>query len=206
MNLVSIDDYPLTRQGLLALLESEEELDLVGQASDVNEASDVISKLKPEIVIVDLKLKDGCGFDIISEIKSSDDKCKIIILTSSLDPADFKRASEYNVEGYILKDAMPEEIVNAIRLVSKGRKYYDPSIMEIILKKEKLENIEQLTPRELEVLADLGKGLNNKAIAKHLFISEYTVKKHVSQILNKLGLDCRTQAAIYASTRGISVN
>lgn len=206
MNLVSIDDYPLTRQGLLALLESEEEFDLVGEASDVQEASDVISRLKPEIVIVDLKLKDRCGFDIISEIRSLDDKCKVIILTSSLDPADFKRASDFNVDGYIIKDAMPEEIVNAIRLVSKGRKYYDPSIMEIVLKKEKLENIEQLTSRELEVLAALGKGLNNKDIGKHLFISEYTVKKHVSQILSKLGLSCRTQAAIYASTRGISIH
>ena len=98
---------------------------------------------------------------------------------------------------------MPEEIVNALRLVSKGRKYYDPSMMEIMMKKEKLDHIEQLTSRELEVLAALGEGLKNKDIAKQLFITEYTVKKHVSQILGKLGLSCRTQAALYASTRGI---
>ncbi|ODA41489.1 response regulator transcription factor [Desulfosporosinus sp. BG] len=203
MTLVSIDDFPIARQGLMAVLELEEEFELVGQASSIIEARDVIFRLKPDIVIIDLKLKDECGFDIVSEIKDLCDKCKIIILTSSSDPDDFKRASEFNVDGYILKDAMPEEIVSAIRLVSKGRKYYDPSIMEIVLKKEKLENIEQLTPRELEVLASLGKGLNNKDIAKHLFITEYTVKKHVSQVLGKLGLGCRTQAALYASVRGI---
>lgn len=201
MTLVSIDDYPLSRQGLMAVLGLEEGFEFVGEASCINEARDVIFRLKPEIVIVDLKLKDECGFDIISEVKVSNNNCKVVVLTSSLDPDDFKRASEFGVDGYILKDAMPEEIVNAVRLVSKGRKYYDPSIMEILIKKEKLDNIEQLTPRELDVLAALGKGLNNKNIAAQLFISEYTVKKHVSQILAKLGLNGRTQAALYANKK-----
>ncbi|ODA40855.1 response regulator transcription factor [Desulfosporosinus sp. BG] len=201
MTFVSIDDYPLARQGLMAVMGLEEGFEFVGQASCVNEARDVISRCKPEIIIVDLKLKDECGFDVISEIRRSNQNCKVVILTSSLDPNDFKRASDMNVDGYIFKDAMPEEIVNAVRLVSKGRRYYDPSIMEIVMKKEKMDNIEQLTSRELEVLVELSKGLNNKAIAKELFITEYTVKKHVSQILGKLGLKCRTQAAVYAKTR-----
>ncbi|EGW36231.1 response regulator transcription factor [Desulfosporosinus sp. OT] len=201
MTFVSIDDYPLARQGLMAVMDLEEGFEFVGQASCVNEARDVISRCKPEIIIVDLKLKDECGFDVISEIRRSNQNCKVVILTSSLDPNDFKRASDMNVDGYIFKDAMPEEIVNAVRLVSKGRRYYDPSIMEIVMKKEKMDNIEQLTSRELDVLVELSKGLNNKAIAKELFITEYTVKKHVSQILGKLGLKCRTQAAVYAKTR-----
>lgn len=203
MTFVAIDDFPLSRQGLMAVLGLEEGFEFVGQASCVDEARDVILRLNPEIIIVDLKLKDECGLDIVSEIKDSNRNCKVVILTSSLDPDDFKRASELGVNGYILKDAMPEEIVNALRLVSKGRKYYDPSMMEIMMKKEKLDHIEQLTSRELEVLAALGEGLKNKDIAKQLFITEYTVKKHVSQILGKLGLSCRTQAALYASTRGI---
>ncbi len=203
MTFVAIDDFPLSRQGLMAVLGLEEGFEFVGQASCVDEAREVILRLNPEIIIVDLKLKDECGLDIVSEIKDSNRNCKVVILTSSLDPDDFKRASELGVNGYILKDAMPEEIVNALRLVSKGRKYYDPSMMEIMMKKEKLDNIEQLTFRELEVLAALGEGLKNKEIAKQLFITEYTVKKHVSQILGKLGLSCRTQAALYASTRGI---
>lgn len=203
MTLVSIDDYPLSRQGLMAVLELEEEFEFVGEASNLDEARDVISRLQPEIIIVDLKLKAECGFDIIAEVKGSNKKSKIVILTASLDPEDFKRASEFGVDGYILKDAMPEEIINAVRLVSKGRKYYDPSIMEIVMKREKLNNIEQLTSRELEVLAALGKGLNNKDIAKQLYITEFTVKKHMSQIFAKLGLVCRTQAALYANKRGI---
>ncbi|EHQ89358.1 response regulator [Desulfosporosinus youngiae] len=200
MNVVSIDDYPLSRQGLMAVLGLESEFEFAGEASSVKEAREVIFRLKPEIIIIDLKLKDESGFDIISEVKELDSDCKVVILTSSLDPDDFKRASEFGVDGYILKDAMPEEIVNAVRLVSKGRKYYDPSIMEIVMKKENLQhNVEELTSRELEVLAALGKGLSNKDIAEQLFISEYTVKKHVSQIFGKLGLSCRTQAALYAN-------
>ena len=203
MTFVSIDDYPLARQGLMAVMELEEGFEFVGQASGVEEARDVIFRLRPQIIIVDLKLKNECGFDIITKVKGFNHNCKVVILTSSLDPNDFKRASELGVDGYILKDAMPEEIVNAVRLVGKGRKYYDPSIVEIVLKRDKLDNIEQLTSRELEVLAELGKGLNNKDIAKQLFIKEYTVKKHVSQIFGKLGLSCRTQAALYANKRGI---
>lgn len=202
MTLVSIDDYPLSRQGLMAVLNLEEEFEFVGQASCIGEARDVISRLNPEIIFVDLKLKNECGFDLISDVKELNPNCKVIILTSSLDPADFKRASEFGVDGYIIKDAMPEEIVNAVRLISKGRKYYDPSIMEILMKQE-LNNVEQLTTRELDVLAMLGKGLNNKEIGKELFITEYTVKKHISQIFGKLGLSCRTQAALYANKHGI---
>ncbi|AET70514.1 response regulator containing a CheY-like receiver domain and an HTH DNA-binding domain [Desulfosporosinus orientis DSM 765] len=203
MTLVSIDDYPLSRQGLMAILNLEEEFEFIGQASCIDEARDIISRLNPEIIFLDLKLKDECGFDLISDVKNLNPNCKVIILTSSLDPGDFKRASEFGVDGYIIKDAMPEEIVNAVRLVSKGRKYYDPSIMEILMKQEKLNNMEQLTTRELDVLAMLGKGLNNKEIGKGLFITEYTVKKHISQIFGKLGLSCRTQAALYANKHGI---
>ena len=110
---------------------------------------------------------------------------------------DFRRARELGVDGYVLKEAFPEELIAAIRLVYRGRKYYDPSMVDLVMNKDEDDSlIEQLTPRELEVLRALGEGLNNKDIAKKLFITEYTVKKHVSQILAKLDLTGRTQAAL----------
>lgn len=200
VTVISIDDFPLSRQGLMAILGLEEEFEFVGQASSVKEALDVIRRSDPDIIILDLRLKDECGLDILSEIKKLGSGCKCVVLTSSFDPEDFRRASELGIDGYILKDAMPEEIVSALRLVSKGRKYYDPAIMELVMKQSKTDVVDILTPREHEVLRVLGAGLTNKDIAQQLFISECTVKKHVSQVLAKLGFSCRTQAALYAKS------
>ncbi|WP_068963685.1 response regulator transcription factor [Desulfosporosinus sp. BG] len=198
MRIISIDDFPLSRLGLIAILEQEEEFEFVGQASSVMEALDVIRRSEPDIIILDLVLKDESGLDILSETKKQGYECKWVVLTASFNSEDFRRASDLGIDGYILKDAMPEEIVSAIRLVSKGRKYYDPAIMELIMKQSKIEVVDLLTPREHEVLRALGTGLTNKDIAQQLFISECTVKKHVSQVLAKLGFSGRTQAALYA--------
>lgn len=132
---------------------------------------------------------------LLQEMKNN---CKFVVLTSSADRNDFKRAEDLDVDGYILKGAYPEEILLGINLISRGRRYYDPSILELMLKKQNRSPMEELTPREQEVLRELGKGMTNKQIAQKLFITEYTVKKHVSQILAKLGLADRTQAALYA--------
>lgn len=111
------------------------------------------------------------------------------------------------VEGYVLKEALPEELLSAIRLVAKGRKYYDPTVVQQAMEYDKEyrgKGMDELTPRELEVLAFLAKGMNNKAIAEALFITEHTVKKHIGQILEKLDLHDRTQAALYAVSRGLN--
>lgn len=198
MTVVSIDNFPLSRKGLIAILEQEKEFEVVGQASSVQEALDVIRRSKPDIIILDLRLKNEYSLDILTEAKIQGFGCKWVVLTCSFDPEDFRRANEVGIDGYILKDATPEEIISAIRLVSKGRKYYDPSIIELVMKQAKTEVLDLLTPREHEVLKALGTGLSNKGIAQQLFISEYTVKKHVSQVLAKLGFSGRTQAALYA--------
>lgn len=184
----------------MAILGIEEEFKFVGQASSVKEALDVIRLADPDLIILDLRLKDECGLDILSEMRKLGSTCKCVVLTSSLSPEDFRRANELGIDGYILKDAMPEEIISALRLVSKGRKYYDPAIIELVMKQGKTDDSETLTPRERDVLRALGVGLSNKDIARQLFISECTVKKHVSQVLAKLGLSCRTQAALYAKS------
>ncbi|EHQ89364.1 response regulator [Desulfosporosinus youngiae] len=197
MRFVCVDNFPLSRQGLIRILKSEDGLEFVGEAASVNEARDVIVKLCPDIVIFDLRLKDESGLDILMEMRKLNTSCKYMVLTSSHEPEDFIRANELGIDGYILKDAMPEEILNAVRSVARGRKYYDPEVIEWVLKIQN-QYVEQLTSREQEVLTAIGAGLSNKDISERLFITEYTVRKHVSRILAKLGLHRRTQAALYA--------
>jgi DNA-binding NarL/FixJ family response regulator len=199
LRIVIVDDHPLVRKGLLSVLALEKDIEIVGEASTVNEAVNVIKRTLPELVLVDLRLDNQSGLDIINKVDKKDFKCKFTVLTSSLDEKDFKAAEEIGIDGYILKEALPEEIVYAIHVIDKGRKYYDPGILEITMKKKEEGITEKLTDREKDVLEALGRGLSNREIAKKLFITEYTVKKHVSQILAKLNLADRTQVALYVN-------
>ena len=205
MKILLIDDHPLVRKGLNFVLSLEKDIDIIGEASNTKEAIELINKQKPDLALVDLKLGKEYGLDIIDRCNKSNIECKFIVLTSSADEYDFRRSEEVGALGYVLKEALPEELLYAIRLVSCGRKYYDPGMMEHIVKEHTHEDVlEELTPREKDVLKTLGQGLCNKDIAKKLFITEYTVKKHVSQILAKLNLADRTQAAIYAHSKGFT--
>lgn len=194
MKIIIVDDHPLVRQGLASLISMEDDMELVGECSNVQEALLMIEEKKPDMAIIDLKLGKESGLDIVNSSKKH--KCKYVILTSSAAYIDFKKSEELNVDGYVLKEALPEELLYALRLVDKGRKYYDPVLMDYKLQEGNSYN---LTLREIDVLHKLGKGLNNYQIAKELFISENTVKKHVSQVLAKLNLQDRTQAALYAN-------
>lgn len=194
MKIIIVDDHPLVRQGLASLISMEDDMELVGECSNVQEALLMIQNKKPDIAIIDLKLGQESGLDIVNASRKR--TCKYVILTSSASYIDFKKSEELNVDGYVLKEAMPEELLYALRLINKGRKYYDPVLMDYKLQEGSNSN---LTIREIEVLHKLGQGLNNYQIAKELFISENTVKKHVSQILAKLNLHDRTQAALYAN-------
>ncbi len=194
MKIIIVDDHPLVRQGLASLISMEDDMELIGECSNVNEALLMIDEKKPDMAIIDLKLGKESGLDIVTARKKA--SCKFVILTSSAAYIDFKKSEELNVDGYVLKEALPEELLYALRLVHKGRKYYDPVLMQYKMQEGNNYN---LTLREMEVLHKLGDGLNNYQIAKELFISENTVKKHVSQILAKLNLQDRTQAALYAN-------
>ena len=197
MKIIIVDDHPLVRQGLASLISMESDMELIGECSNVQEALTMIDEKKPDLAIIDLKLGKESGLEIVSADKEH--KCKYVILTSSAAYADFKKSEEVNVDGYVLKEALPEELLYALRLVGRGRKYYDPVLLEYKLQ----EGNDNLTLREKEVLQKLGQGLNNQEIADDLFISENTVKKHVSQILAKLNLHDRTQAALYANNMNI---
>lgn len=202
MKIVIVDDHPLVRKGLASLFMAYSDIEVSGEGSCVKEAVDLIADVRPDLALIDLKLGKECGIDVILQCHQKSLLCKFIILTSSSDCNDFRKARDCGVDGYILKDALPEEILYAIRLVGKGRVYYDPVMMNnAIDAHDSLENI--LTPREKEVLIALGKGSKNRDIAKNLYVTEFTVKKYVSQILDKLDLQDRTQAALYAVRNGI---
>ncbi|NLK51712.1 MAG: response regulator transcription factor [Syntrophomonadaceae bacterium] len=203
MRLVLIDDHPLVLQGIEVVIQGQKDMEVVGTASCGEVGIKVLQDFQPDIALVDLRLPGEYGLDIIKRARKIAPQCRFIVLTSYSDRADIKRAMSEKVEGYILKEAMPEEILNAIRLVDKNRTYIDPVIMQILLNQEKDDPTEQLTPREMEVLEFLAMGMSNRNIAEALFVTEYTIKKHVSQILEKLDLADRTQAALYAFSKGL---
>lgn len=207
MKIVIIDDHPLVRKGLTAILSLENDIEVLGEAANSREALLVLNSLKPDLTIVDLRLGDESGLDLIAEARSRGATCKFVVLTSSTEKEDFTRAKEMEVDGYVLKEALPEEMLHALRMINRGRTYYDQGVLEFVMKLNTSYKSEQqaevLTPKELEVLMELGKGFSNKEISQKMYITEYTVKKHVSQVLAKLGLADRTHAALYANATGL---
>lgn len=207
MKVVIVDDHPLVRKGLTSILSQDGSIELLGEATNSREALELFSAVKPELALVDLRLGDESGLDLITEAIRQGITCKFVVLTSSTEEADFKQAKELGVAGYVLKEALPEELLHALLIISKGRRYYDQGVLDFVMKPratlEKNVHVERLTPKEKEVLIELGKGLSNKEISQVLYITEYTVKKHVSQVLAKLGLADRTHAALYANATGL---
>lgn len=202
MRVVVVDDHPLVQRGVSAVLALAEDMELVAAASSGAEGLEILRSLQPDVALVDLKLPGEYGLDIIREGRKVAPRCRFIILTSYSEESDVRRAMAEKVEGYILKEALPEELITAIRLVGRGRTYIDPSIVQAFMVEKKDDPLDQLTPREKEVLAALARGMSNRDIAAALYVTEYTVKKHVSQILEKLDLADRTQAALFALTHG----
>lgn len=207
MKLIIIDDHPLIRKGLTSLFSLDGFIEVLGEATNSRDAFNLLSKTSPDLAIVDLRLGEESGLEFIKAAIKKGIICKFVVLTSSLEEADFQLAKEIGVDGYLLKEALPEELVHALLMISKGRKYYDPGVLDLETKSnsalEEDEYIEQLTPKEKEILIELGRGHSNKEISKALYITEFTVKKHVSQVFAKLGLADRTQAALYANAKGL---
>lgn len=204
MKIVIVDDHPLVRKGLAAVISLQPDVLFAGEATNEHEALTLFENTSPDLVLLDLKLADESGLDLIVSARSRGIRSKFVLLTSSASREDFKRAEEIQVDGYVMKEALPEELLYAIHLVHKGRKYYDPSFVTSRLQDYELTPADELTPKEKEVLISLGHGCSNREIATRLYISEYTVKKHVSQILAKLQVADRTQAALYANSIGLS--
>ncbi|SDJ94446.1 response regulator [Natronincola ferrireducens] len=197
MRVLIVDDHPLVRRGIASALSFEESIEEVKEAGSIAEALSIMSKDNLEIIMIDLNLGREDGLELVNQAKNKNISTKFVVLTSSLRKEDFFRAKEVGVEGYILKEAFPEDILYGLKVVAKGKKFYDPEVMQFHMRGDKKSYLDELSPREQDVLGELGKGMSNIEIAQRLYISEHTVKKHVSNILSKLRLNHRTEAALY---------
>ncbi len=203
MKIVVVDDYPLVLRGIQLIISQEEDLDVAGVAASYRQGLELIKRVKPDLAIVDLCLPGGSGMELIRRAKAFLPSCSFIVLASLISKEDIKAARMENVHGYILKSALPEEFISAIRLVARGKRYYDPEILDDILSPEGNGPFAELTAREKDIIRALAQGLSNRAISREYCISENTVKKHISNLLGKLNLEDRTQAALYAFSHGL---
>lgn len=197
MKILIVDDHPLVRKGLVSTLSLEENVHEIREASNIEEAVAILSVYNPDIAILDLKLGRGDGLEIVKRAKYKNTETKYLILTSSSKREDFLRAQEAGVDGFILKEAFVEDIIYAVHVLARGKKFFDPEITQCIKSEE--DELKDLTPREKDVLLELGKGLNNTQIANSLYISENTVKKHIGSIFSKLGINHRVEAALFVN-------
>jgi len=203
MRIVIVDDHPLVRKGLRETIEIEPDMEVAGCAASVAEGVELILSTAPDLAIVDLKMPDGNGIEVVRSCKKEASTCRFLILTAYGSPQEVTKALSENVGGYILKEALPEEIIDAVRRVVRGRRYFDPEVMEIAINGKEDNPLYRLTAREMEVLNAVAAGMNNSAIAKNLHISEKTVKKHVSNLLDKLEVQDRIQAALFGFAQGL---
>ena len=203
------EDHAVVREGLRALIDSEPGLTLVGEAADGVEAVDKHLALEPDVTIVDLVMPRKGGIDAIREIKQQSPKARILVITSFAEDDKVFPAIKAGAQGYLLKDATPRELIRAIRDIHDGLPSMHPTIARKLMREIQRDSAlplaeEPLTEREVEVLARVAQGFSNQEIADRLFVSERTVRSHVSNILSKLHLASRTQAALYALREGIA--
>lgn len=202
-----IDDQPIVRQGLAMVLGSEKDIEVVAKGGDGFEAIEICSKNCIDVILMDIKMPSLNGVEATRKIKEQHPNVKIIILTTFNEDEYIFEALKYGASGYLLKDALPEKISEAIRIVYNGGAQIQPDVAVKVVEKfksygEKHEvqdkRIEDLTEREIDIIRCVGEGKSNREIAKELFISEGTVKNHITNILNKLSLRDRTQLAIFS--------
>lgn len=196
MNILVVDDHPMVRHGIIAALSFEKNIAGIGEAGNVEQALIETQKRDYDLLIIDLNLKEEDGLSIVKKLKKRKKDMKYIILTSSSKGEDFKRALEIGVHGYVLKDAFAEDIIYAINVVMRDKTFFDSEMMNNSKNQEEKFKGDKLTRREKQVFEEVQRGLSNREIGDKLFISENTVKKHVSSILSKLNLNQRTQVAI----------
>ena len=203
-----IDDHPLFRKGVRQLLGMDEQFEIVGEAADGMTGLDMIESLKPDMVLLDLNMEKMSGLDVLEEIKRRELDTEIVIVTVSNQDSDVARAIHLGADGYLLKDMEPEEILIKLGHVSAGSVVIDDSISMLLTNMLKsgdhfatLEKI-KLTRRETEIMSLLVAGMNNKLIARELIISDGTVKVHIKNMLRKLNMNSRLEAAVWALNHG----
>jgi DNA-binding NarL/FixJ family response regulator len=206
-----VDDHEVVRRGLLAFLESEPDLEVVGAAAGGQEALESLDRLdseeqRPDVVLMDLKMAYMDGIETTRHIRARYPDVEVVALTSFGEKERVSAALEAGASGYILKEADPDEIAAALRAAHRGELQLDPAVTRPFitsLAHPQFDLMSSLTPRELEVLRLVGTGKTNKEIARELVISERTARTHVSKVLGKLGVSSRTQAALLAVREGL---
>jgi len=209
-----VDDHMVVREGLRMLLRPRYGIQVVGEAVDGEAAVQLYTQLQPDVVLMDLIMPRKDGITATAEILSTDPKARVLILTSSTEDVKIKDAIQAGALGYILKDTSARELLHAIEEVNKGNLSLQASIAQKLTKHlnsppeqaksvSTLESSEPLTTREMEIVRLIAQGMSNRLIAAHLYLSDITVRTHVSNALRKLGLKSRTQLALYAVRHGL---
>ncbi len=200
IRVLCVDDHPLVRKGIASILANEADMELVAEAGNGHEAVDMFRDLHPDVILMDLRMPQLDGIEATRTIRGDDPEARIIALTSYDGDQDIYRALEAGVRGYILKEMVHTEVVRAIRTVYTGKRLMPPEVAERL--SEYFPQV-ALTPREVEVLSCVARGLANKEIAHKLGTANGTIKMHVQNILEKLGASDRTHAVTLAIERGI---
>lgn len=198
------DDHAVVRQGLQMFLALDDEITIVGEACDGRQAVELAHELQPDVILMDLLMPELDGIEAIKILRRELPDIEIIALTSVLEDSSVVGAVRAGVVGYLLKDTEADELVRAIKAAAQGQVQLSPQAAARLMREVRMpDSPETLTEREVEVLRQLALGYSNKEIAQHLSIGEKTVKTHVSNILSKLNVASRTQAALYAVRLGL---
>lgn len=202
IRVVIADDHAVVRQGLRSFLEVQADIDVVGEASDGAEAVRLVNSLRPDVIVMDLVMPRVDGIEAIRQIRATGSAARVIVLTSFADDQKVFAAVRAGAAGYLLKDVRPQELAEGIRTVNRGEALLNSAVaaklMQEFAHESRPATSQSLTDREMEVLRLIARGRSNKEIALDLGVAEKTVKTHVSNILGKLQLADRTQAALYA--------
>jgi DNA-binding NarL/FixJ family response regulator len=199
-----LDDHEIVRRGLTELLESEGDIEVVGESGSAAEATRRIPALRPDVAVLDARLPDGSGIDVCRDVRSREPNTAALILTSYDDDEALFAAIMAGAAGYVLKQVRGTDLLDAVRRVAAGQSLLDPAVTQQVLDRlrrgpEEDKALAPLTEQERRLLELIGEGLTNRQIAEQMFLAEKTIKNYVSNLLAKLGLERRTQAAVFAA-------
>ena len=201
-----MDDHEIVRRGLRELLESEDDIEVVGEAGTAQEARSRIPPTKPNVAVLDVRVPDGNGVEVCREVRSRHPEVQCLILTSFSDDEALFQAIMAGAAGYLLKQIKGADLVDSVRRVAAGQSLLDPAVTARVLERlrqgaEVDDQLAMLTDQERKILDHIADGLTNRQIAEQVHLAEKTVKNYVSNILTKLGMERRTQAAVFAAGR-----
>ncbi|MGY1740082.1 MULTISPECIES: response regulator [unclassified Blastococcus] len=206
LRIVLVDDHPVVRAGLRALLEGQADLAVVGEARDAESAEEVVRRARPDVVLMDLNLGAGAGgAAATAALRALPDPPRVLVLTTYVSEADILAALDAGAAGYLLKDAPPEELFRGVRAVARGTTVLAAEVAGVLVRRARSPE-PALTEREVQILGLLADGLANKEMARRLLVSEATVKSHLSHIYAKLGVDSRAGAVAKAIEQRIIRN